>query len=136
MILNSCENDKPHKGLVTFYGTVTDQYGEPFAGVEVKIGGSDTPGGSTITGSDGSYELPLTIIPSEKHGTMTFVLIAESVYAYTYNMASFEVYDNDAKYVGKDYLSGVAYAHAFNIGWQVVGERVHHSFRVKINYAN
>ena len=67
---------------------------------------------------------------------MTLVLITESVYAYTYDMASFGVYDNDAKYVVKDYLSDVAYAHAFNIGWQVVGERVHHSFRVEINYAN
>lgn len=132
----SCENDKPRKGIVTFYGTVTDQYGEPFGGVEVKIGGSDTPGGSTITGSDGTYELPVTIIPTEKDKTVTFVLVAEDVYAYNNYMESFEIYDSDAAYVGKYYRSLVAYAHLFKLGWQVVGERVHHSFRIKIRYTN
>ncbi|MBR1516311.1 MAG: carboxypeptidase regulatory-like domain-containing protein [Paludibacteraceae bacterium] len=136
LTFTSCENDKPRKGIVTFYGTVTDQYGEPFGGVEVKIGGSDTSGGSTITGSDGTYELPVTVIPTEKSNTMTFVLVADVVYAYRYAMGSFEVYGSDAAYVGKDYLSYVAYAHLFKIGWQVVGERVHHSFRVGIKYAD
>lgn len=134
-------SEDPRKGTVTFYGTVTDTNGTPLNGVLIKIGGSDILGSSTITGADGAYECPLSIIPTRKSEKLTFVIAAKKDGAQTYRIGKFGTFDGDDldwigedKAMGTDYgwLPEVAYAAKIEVGWDVVGERISHSFMIEM----
>lgn len=125
----SCEKEaKPHSGIVTFYGTVTDSNtGSPVSGVQIKMGGSDATISSAVTGSDGTYELPLSIIPTRKGENLRFVLVAEKEGAVN-EMIDYMIFSSDCDYVSMGSWVYVAYASAFDIGWEIVGGKVNQSF--------
>ena len=59
ILFSSCEKNK--SGVVTYYGNVVDKSnGNPISAAEVSIS-FDFGESSVITGSDGSYELPVYI---------------------------------------------------------------------------
>lgn len=136
--MSSCKKkSKPHSGIVTFYGTVLDSNtGAPISGVQITISGSDATPSSSVTGSDGSYELPITVVPTEKDKTMRFVLVAKKNGAVSYEAHHFLQEISDFKYLNWDYTDlysyFIAYGTGFNIGWEIVGEKVSQSFNIKL----
>ena len=133
----SCEKEKKtQSGVVTFYGTVTESTnGEPISGVQITISGSDATPSSAVTGSDGSYELPITIIPTRKEENLRFVLVANKSGAVTYEAHDYLDID-DFKYLNWEYTAlgkyYVAYGTGFEIGWDVVDNKVSQSFNIKL----
>ena len=126
----SCEHSSPHKGVVTFYGMVIDRNGEPVSGVQVKIGGSDTPGGSTVTGSNGVYELPLSIIPNERGSSLVFVIAATKIDYNNYFLSDFNIDYRYFPYIGGNAGERIAYAAQITTDWNAVGEQIQHSFNI------
>ncbi|GEM_PF-5556192 len=130
--LPSCDKSQPRTGIVTFYGTITDKNGEPVNGVQIKIGGSDTPGGSAVTGSDGAYELPISIIPNKRGKELVFVIAATKIDYNNYYFGDFGVDYRYFTYVGGNAGDRIAYAAKISTGWDALGTQVHHSFNVNI----
>lgn len=63
-----CSNKDPKEGIITIYGTIIDNAGNPIPSVSVSISPSMDRKGNTrlicsgsksVTGSDGIYEIPL-----------------------------------------------------------------------------
>jgi hypothetical protein len=61
---------------VTLYGTVVNtQTKQPESGVKIRVVGTDTPGGSTVSREDGSWTITLPIVPERNDENLTLFAI-------------------------------------------------------------
>lgn len=119
LVLCGCESSKKQSGIVTFYGTVVNEETEqPLSGVDVNITLSDDAykeirmycsGGGSVTGSDGYFEIPITVtfeeVPTIATGSgQTSVMLTAKKNHY------------------------VQYSNSYIITRETIGQRIHVSF--------
>lgn len=112
-LLTSCEK-KYKSGVVTFYGNIVDdKTGSPVPVAQIKIsgeGGEGVTSVSTVTGSDGAYEIDVTLPAGETKSFSLYIDVNKRGYY-------FDPYDS-----------------FLNVTRDMVGKRIQRSFSIEKKY--
>ena len=123
---------------VNFYGNVysveNTQLTSPVPGAQIRIVGSDTPGGSTFTDENGNFEITLPIVPQQNGEVISFAIEIQKEGAATYPLS--QLCKDSAAWIllgisdPQEYK--VASATYNNFGWDIVGKKVKCSFPISM----
>lgn len=109
-LLTSCEK-KYKSGVVTFYGNIVDdKTGSPVPVAQIKISGDRVTSVSTVTGSDGAYEIDVTLPAGEEKSFSLNIDVNKRGYY-------FDPYDS-----------------FLNVTRDMVGKRIQRSFSIEKTY--
>ncbi len=115
----SLKNDTIGENEILLKGEVIDiNMNSPVSGAIIKVAGTDTPGNSSFSKSDGSYEILLPIVPNKNADIITLVFEVQKSEAIQHPLSEL-LKAEEIKLLGVNDPAkyNVAYAGIMNIGW-------------------